>query len=201
MSPLVPPGLPFAPYLARLLRALQLSPLDGSAALSVQFEASRLALLFDATFADAAISLDLFEFLGSLTRSLPLAADATPPGEVGDLSLEIGFGLKGLKLQLGALDPNAPQALFEVDLLARFGPAEADGFVRLSDRELAIGVAGAEVPLRLPRFPIRPGDLQSLAGAGGGWTRALGRRARSTDTDIAATAATTVDARRPCVAS
>ena len=193
LSPLAPPpGLPFAPDLARLLRALQLSPLDGSAALSVQFEASRLALLFDATFADAAISLDLFEFLGSLTRSLPLAADATPPGEVGDLSLEIGFGLKGLKLQFGALDPNAPQALFEVDLLARFGPAEADGFVRLSDRELAIGVAGAEVPLRLPRFPIRPGDLQALAGAGGGWTRARFDGALDQlDTDIAATAATT----------
>jgi hypothetical protein len=193
LSPLAPPpALPFAPDLTRLLRGLQLSPLDGSAALSLQFEGSRSALLFDATFADAAVSLDLFEFLGSLTRGLPLAADATAPGKAGDLSLEVGFALKGLKLQLGALDPNAPQALFQVDLLARFGPAEADGFVRLSDRELAIGVGGAEVPLRLPRFPVAPSDLQALAGAGGGWTRArfdlaLARLAA----DIAAAAART----------
>jgi hypothetical protein len=191
LSPLaLPPGLPCAPDLVRLLRALQLSPLDGLAALSVQFESSRMALLFDATFANASVSLDLFEFLGSLTRTLPLAADATRPGEAGDLSLEVGFGLKGLKLQLGALEPNAPQALFQVDLAARFGSAEAAGFLRLTDRELAIGVGGAEVPLRLPRFPVAPDDLQTLASAGGSWTRARFDAAlHQLDSDIAATAA------------
>ena len=153
------------PHAARLLDPLIYRALHGSVTGALQFRGDQAALSLDCQFENAEIEIDLFDVIGNLARGMTLSPDVEQPSQSIDLDLEVAFGLRGIKLQIGSLDQAASTpatASLEVILGVRFGAIQVEGFLRFSDRELSIGVLEMIVPLTLPVFPLSQADLDLL---------------------------------------
>src|SRR6266545_1503422 len=168
-----------APPIAAFLEPLMNLAVRGSVAATLQLNEDRAALTLSVTLSDAQIEIDLFEQIGRLAAGPGGSNRAEPASQRQsrqelDLDLSLRFALDGLKLQVGQLEDAFGEQLpasVELHFTAGLAGATLPAFVRLSSEELAIGVEGAEVPLRLPSFPLTPADLQApLAGADGRWT-------------------------------
>lgn len=174
LRPVQPPAaIPFADHLARLLAPAQLSDLVGRAAFTLAFEDDRAALTLDARFENAEIAIDLFDMLANLARGLTGGGEETTDSP---LDLEIGFGVRGVRLQIGSLDAAAaaPGVSLEMVIGLTLAGLSAELFFLLSDREFTVGLAeDFPIPLAMPIFPLAPADLDQLKDAGGRW--AVGR--------------------------
>jgi hypothetical protein len=176
LRPLTPPAeLPFSQHLKQLLRGIEVSDLIGKATLTIEFQDQRAALTLDCQFENAEIEIDLFDVVGNLARGMSPAPDVEQPSQSIDLDLEVAFGLRGIKLQIGSLETAEAEAVsFEMVLGVRLGAIAVEGFLRLSDRELSIGVVEMFIPLSLPVFPLSQADLdllrQNPADTGSRWT-------------------------------
>ena len=160
-----PPQLPVAPHLRDLLEPLSSASLGGEVTASLKFKDDRLQLVATCDFADARLEVGLFDMLANLSRGL-----AAPAGEADAsraetaLDLEVGFGLHHLAFQLGDLEAqdSASRAQVELGLQFRFGAFSTVGYIRLSDRELAVGIDELLIPLQMPRFPLTTAELDAL---------------------------------------
>lgn len=171
LRPVQPPaGIPLADHLAGLLAPIELSDLVGSATFALAFQGDRAALTLDCQFDDAAISIDVFDMLANLARGLTGGGEDSAESP---LDLDIGFGIRGVRLQIGSLDVAATAANVSLELVVglTLGGLSAELFCLISDREFTIGLAeDFPIPLELPLFPLGPTDLDQLKGAGGHWT-------------------------------
>ena len=119
------------------------------------------------------MSLDLFGVIANLAAGLGVesSSDSVP------LSLEAVVSLSSVSVSLGSLDPAETGMPFAVEVIATAGIAglAADCVFAFSDDEIVIGIRGHEVspgrwntdiPLSLPRFPVRVADLELMRGNG-----------------------------------
>jgi hypothetical protein len=169
VSPIASPvELPIASHLARLLEPLHMGQLAGDAEFEIRYRDGRVQADLLCVFDDTSIEIAVFEILRDLAQGKATPVGIDEPKSSVDLDLEVGFGLKTLAIQLGSITEPAsvagqgPQASFEVVLDAFVGGATAEGFVRLTDQDLVIGVGEMKIPLRTPRFPLTPADIDNL---------------------------------------
>jgi hypothetical protein len=192
IRPVSPPAsIPIAAHLEHLLEPLYTSGLTGQARLDLRFKNGKAELALTCSFANASVEVDVFDMVSNLARGFaPPAGTDGPAGEV-DLNLEVGFALRHLAVNLGSLDQtsDAPAASLELGMAMWIGSLMVDGHIRLSDRQLALGLTEARVPLQMPAFPLRSAEIASLQ-TGADWTSALTQRqqriaalAGSTDRD------------------
>lgn len=156
-----PPSVPLASHLEGLFDAVDLGDVTGTATLTLGFGDGRAVLDLDCRFDDADVDLDVFDLLAGLTTGMAPAPGAGSSGEI-DLDIEVGFGLRGVRLRLGSLQDaaaGAEQVALELTVELRFAGQSHDVFFRISDRELAFGVSELAIPLRMPRFPLGAGDV------------------------------------------
>lgn len=164
LRPILPPPSPISQHLQRMLAQVGLDQVEGTSTLKLAFKDGRAAIMLECQFVDAEIEMDIFDTLAGLTRGLPAPESAMDAkGEI-DLDLEIGFGLTGVRLQLGSLDPaaSATSLHFEITMMMRLGDLRVDGFLRFTDAELVIGIGAMEIPLLLPPFPLALADLDRI---------------------------------------
>ncbi|HKR22092.1 MAG TPA: hypothetical protein VJS17_05815, partial [Pyrinomonadaceae bacterium] len=160
LRPLTPPAeLPLSEHLSQLLRQIAIDDIEGTFDFTIAFDNGRAELSLECRFIDAEISIDVFEMVANLARGVASAADEE---QSIDLDLEIAFGLRGLKLQIGSLAESSSAVSFEMIAGVRIGSVAVDGFLRLSDQELSVGVVEMSIPLRMPVFPLSTADLNLL---------------------------------------
>lgn len=160
-----PPQLPIASQLKELLKPLSSAALAGEVTGSLKFKDGRLQWVASCDFADARLEVGVFKLLENLSRGR-----ATPAGETDAsraqtaLDLKIGFGLHHLAFQFGDLESieASNHAQVELGMQFRFGDFSAVGYLRLSDRELAVGIDELLIPLQMPRFPLTTAELDAL---------------------------------------
>lgn len=155
LRPLTPPTeLPLSEHLSQLLRQIEIDDIEGTFDFKIAFANGSAELSLECRFIDAEISIDIFEMIGNLARGV-----ASPAGvdQAIDLDLEIAFGLRGLKLEITPAGVS-----FKMITGVRVGSVAVDGFLRLSDRELSMGVVQMSIPLRTPVFPLSAADLNLL---------------------------------------
>jgi hypothetical protein len=173
LRPVEPPAsLPMAAHLSQLLAPISLSDLVGTATFTLRFKNDTAAMSLDCTFVNAEIELDVFDMIANLSRGF-----GPPDGEAATteipLDLDVGFGLRGIKLQLGTLETAAEASQFSLEMVigVSLPGVSAELFFLLSDQEFVLGLSEAlEIPLHIPQFPLSPDDLNELRGAGGSWT-------------------------------
>jgi len=165
LHPVMPPlDLPIGEQLGDLFAGFALSDLEGHCSLKLAFKGDKAALMLDAEFAQATVEVRVFQFLESVARGVSTPAEAAVQ-EV-PIDIDVGVGLKGIRFQLGTLvdTPHAPTVEVEITTSMHVGDVEGEGSLKLSDVEVSIGLARLDVPLRLPRFPLRPADLDGCYG-------------------------------------
>ena len=174
VSPLI------GPQLAAILEPLTSLALHGTVTATLELEDGRAALALAADVSGAELELDLFEQIGHLAAG-PGAAERGERQEQRqarqdlDIDLSFRFALDGLAVQIGDLEDTLGDSLpasIELRFVAGIAGATLPVFVRVSTEELIIGIEGAEIPLRLPQFPLAPEDLQAAVAADGRWSRA-----------------------------
>lgn len=110
---------------------------------------------------EPSIEIDVFSMLAKLAIGLP-----EPESQSGNkaipLNTDIGFNFKGVALCLGrqGATTNAEQFALEMVLGAKFGELAIDGFFKISDRELKIGLKRMEIPITMPLFPLSTNDFE-----------------------------------------
>jgi hypothetical protein len=178
LRPVLPPPSPISTHLRRMLASVGLEELDGEASISLAFKDGRSAVALECRFLDAEIELDVFDTLAGLTHGMGAPSDAVEAkGEI-ELELEIGFGLTGVRLQLGSVDPAAASdaLLFEITSSMHVGELSAEGFLRFTESALVVGLGAVEIPLSIPAFPVTPADLDRVRAdptdPTSGWTSA-----------------------------
>jgi hypothetical protein len=164
MRPISLPPSPISHHLERILTNVGLSGIEGTSSLEVTFKDDRTAASLRCQFVDAEIDIELLDTLAELTRGLSTPVDALPArGEI-PIDMSVSFGLKGLKVQVGSLDPKADtsELTFELAMALHVGALEADGYLRFTDSALTVGLGAMEIPLAIPEFPLTTSDLNRV---------------------------------------
>lgn len=163
LRPIAPPqAVPIAAHLQQLLSPIQPGTLVGEAELRLQFNGDQTQLDIMCKFGQARVRIDVFDMVAALTRGFSPPSRVTPPSNALDLDIVVGFALQHLTLRLGSLDEAAPATSIEFGLAVTLAGITAEGYVRLSERELAIGLRELRVPLRMPRIPVSAHELAAL---------------------------------------
>lgn len=165
IRPVVPPATaPFAAQLQALFRRVEFDPPVGSATLRMAFAGEAAELTMSAELTSGGVDLDIFGMIADLARGI-----APPPDLAGneiELGVDAGFDLRGIRFQMGSLDPagspGTAQVLFELLLELHLAGISSEVAFRLSDEELSIGVPRTVIPLRTPAFPLHPDNLVGL---------------------------------------
>ena len=185
------------PQVAAMFDPLTSLALHGSVTATLRLADGRAALTLTAELTDAELEIDLLEQIGRLAAGQGgaergVTAEQRQARQDLDLDLSFRFSVDGLAVEIGDLEGDTGEAMpasVEVRFSAGVAGATLPAFVRLSMEELVIGVEGAEIPLRLPRFPLSPGDVQAAAEANGHWSRAaLDALVEDVGADLAAAA-------------
>jgi hypothetical protein len=195
-----PPEVPLAGHLHRLLEGLGLGTIGGEVGATLAFDGERSALMLEGRFEGAELSIDLFDLLANLAQGMGGGEGLAD----SPLDLDIGFGLRGIRFQLGSLEASAAAEQVSLELVVglRMGGIAAEVFLRLSDRELAVGLAeDFPIPLEMPVFPVAPADLAPLVDAAGHWqpvhwTAELDRLQQAADSEVERSARDALLARR-----
>jgi hypothetical protein len=168
VRPIDPPiPAPLASHLRSLLDSVTVSDLGGTTELALRFKDGDAALTLDGTFSRADIDVDVFDMLGGLASGLGIPSGADEPKGAASLDVEVGIGLRGVGFTLGSLDAGAPGGSDEAAALELRAEFRLAGIVvpivlRLSDRELALGLDAIDIPLRPPKFPLTAADIAAL---------------------------------------
>jgi hypothetical protein len=168
------------PQLAGILEPLTSLALEGTVTATLELEDGRAALTLAAEVSGAELEVDLFEQIGRLAAG-PGAGERSEREDQRqarqdlDIDLSFRFALDGLAVHIGDLADTSGEAVpasIELRFVAGIAGATLPVFVRVSTEELIVGIEGATIPLRLPRFPLAPEDLQAAVAADGRWSRA-----------------------------
>lgn len=159
-----------APQLISLLQPLLNLELRGSATADLTLKDDRASLTLKAGLDDAGFEFDILELIGQFAggagSSTRVATGSQRSAkQEAALDLDFRFVLTSLDLSIGTIDPQAGESIpasAALNFSAEFSGARIDAFVRISSEELAIGVAGAKIPLSVPQFPLTPDDLTAL---------------------------------------
>lgn len=174
LRPIAPPRrIPIATHVEQLFAAVGLEQVIGDCQLALRFNDNMLQVELSAAFENTGVSLDLFGAVANLASGL----GATSTSDSVPLSLEAGIHLDRVSVRLGSLDPADTGVPFAVEVVAAvsIGGLGADCVLAFSDDEILVGIRGQEVspgrwntdiPLALPRFPVRTADLDLLAANG-----------------------------------
>ncbi|HYN76150.1 MAG TPA: hypothetical protein VEV13_08105 [Candidatus Limnocylindria bacterium] len=170
VRPIDPPvPAPLASHLSRLFDAVTVTDLVGTVEAALRVEDAQAQFTLDGTFTSADVDIDLFGLLGGLASGLGVPVGADEPRGEAALDIEVGIGLRGVGVRLGSLDApggggagTAESAALELRAELRLAGLAVPAVVRLSDRELSLGLDSVDIPLRPPTFPVTAADLNGL---------------------------------------
>lgn len=123
------------------------------------------------TLADTQLDVDVLALLATMAPTQHAGGSSAEFRGEFPLDTDVRFTLDGLALRVTPpVDGRPRTAALDCSVTAEIGGVAVAAVVGLSTEELGLGLT-AEIPLRLPRFPVGPSDLAVLAGRSGtGWT-------------------------------
>ncbi len=179
LNPLaVPPSFPIATHLTRLLGQIGVGDIETDVEATLAFTSERVMLTLDSRFTGTQLSIDPLTMLSGLSAGRPAPQDVAAESETVTLDSRVGFGLDGLRLNIGELDTTKAAGSFEIEMtghafVAGFG---AELYVAFSDEAIEVGVRGIEdpatgrwntdLPVRLPLPPVSRGDIDACESLG-----------------------------------
>jgi hypothetical protein len=126
-----------------------------------------------ANITETRLDIDLLALIGAMAP--PQDTNGTTVAFRGEVPLDtsVRFSLDGFTLRISppAAAGGSSVVSAEVSVTAEVGGASISAVVAVSTENLSLGFS-AEIPLRVPRFPVAPADLARLAtGSGQEWTQ------------------------------
>lgn len=171
----LPVNIPFSSSLERLLSSFTSAQVAGKARYKLAFKDGRVSSDIVCIFDNTSVEVDLFDLIANLARGMEKPGEIMARDEQTiDIDIPFSFGLKGFSLQLGSLSDHstAEQFRFSIDYVFSILDVKAQVAMMLSDKECNIGFKTFEVPLGLPKFPLKAADLVGL-NSKTSWTRKI----------------------------
>jgi hypothetical protein len=166
---------PLSQTVAAFLAPLGGSGLAGTVEMALETDGTETGTSFTLTgkLDEAQLDIDVLSLVGAMAPTQQ--PDESAAGFSGELPLDtnVRFTLDGLRLHVSPPADGRPSSTsLEWSVTAEVAGATVSAVIGISTEELSLGLK-AEIPLQLPRFPLRAEDLDVLAsGAGRGWTEA-----------------------------